>query len=326
MRRSKGPAAVAPPIRNEKWPPEPVFSQQPLQWAGMPAQLLEAADSQAALRQELSRHGVGIECRKGRAPTTPNSNAVLYCKVGEFAACGIAHGHGDNGHWAAEWAAQCALSLLFTEVLTPTAPSATGGGSRLPHEHTMHRIFNIVHDALYYRADALGYDLAEGGCTLTLCVTQLTTGAVQAAWVGDALCVLGDAAGVGMEVLTSIDDFSIEKSRPLRGLHQLDSAITTNPAISRKLGYKAIQEHGGSHDPCIRHLRLKEKGKGQFLLCASNGVWEMLTHRQAAEVVAREGRAGVSRGVGALAEAARNMWSEDETDETEDISIIAVWF
>lgn len=161
---------------------EQEFEHKRLYASGLPD------DDLKALRDKLSSFGVGISCRKGRKPETPNQDNILFCKTSRFTIAGVADGHGEDGHWASTWVAFYAMSLVLTEVVAE---------DRLPSEYDLVRIFNLCHEALTLRSKSgaeedgtSDFDLQSSGSTLSLCFMDHQSQAAVSAWVGDSRAVM----------------------------------------------------------------------------------------------------------------------------------------
>mmetsp|Transcript_39940 Transcript_39940/g.72835 ORF Transcript_39940/g.72835 Transcript_39940/m.72835 type:complete len:430 (+) Transcript_39940:80-1369(+) len=306
--------------------------------------------SGTTLLSRMLLESAGIVCRKGRCREVPNQDSVLYLRSGSVICCGLADGFGACGSWASDWVVQCAMSLLLSEVCRAQQPGETPVNCQdpatLPSNYTMSRIYHIVHDALVKRAGAIGEDIGESGASLSLCLLDLQSREVVTAWIGDAHCIVGQADGSIEEVLTQVDyeseressSFQLHSSREsirsLKGYNEdinarLLTHLYSNPAADRRFGSQILHDHGGSHLAEVRRYILKNvhPGVGQFLMLATNGIWDALESQETAmRTIAHYGRNHPEQAVQALAEEARATWNHDEEDEeTDDISVILVW-
>lgn len=306
-----------------------------------------------ALDARLALEGAGIVCRKGRSLEVPNQDSVLFLRSGPLICCGLVDGFGTCGQWAANWVAQCTTSLLLSEVCLgkPLSGEPTVNSKMsisLPTDRTVGRIYNIVHDALVLRASEVGQDIRESGASLSLCMVDCQTREVLISWIGDAHCLIGQDDGTVEQNLTQVLSYNsgelvfdgqsswttMSSLKSLRGYTEetkknLAKDLFQNPASNRRLGSQCLHEHGGSHTGLVRRYTLQEppEGVSQFLLCATNGIWDALDGPEVASAtVASTCRENPDRAVQNLCQKAKENWNADEDDEeTDDMSVILVW-
>jgi len=245
--------------------------------------------------------------------------------------CGIADGHGYDGHWVSHWVVRLALCLLLDE-LTQTGT--------LPTDGVVRTIFERTHNTLEQCAATEVFDLSLSGCTLSLCAVDRKTGSAMLAWAGDSRCLAGRprSALTGTEVMAATADHKpqddAERRRITSSGGSVAQLIAGTPhrvfvrgrdspglAMSRAVGDLVAHSVGVIHEPGITRLTLQE---GQFLLCCSDGVWEFVDTGQAAGIVGRAGRAGVREATQSLARLSRERWLQ-ESSVSDDITAIAIW-
>jgi protein phosphatase 2C family protein 2/3 len=93
-------------------------------------------------------------------------------------------------------------------------------------------------------------------------------------------------------------------------------------AMSRSLGDHAVAEIGVIAVPSISTFTVTPKD--EFLILASDGVWEFLSSQQAVTIVAKHINEGSTKACQALIEAAALQWHEEEGEYRDDITAIVV--
>jgi serine/threonine protein phosphatase PrpC len=278
-------------------------------------------------RTALADLGIGICCHKAKKPQQPNQDNVFFCKMGRFTLCGVADGHGPDGHWASHWAARFVLRLLMVELDRTGAP---------PGDDVFRKVFDFTHRCLRVVSNTTGFDLNMSGATLTVCVVDHQEHQVVAAWVGDSRCAIGKAGSSYGESLTrdhkpqdAQEKKRIEASGgevvKLEGdiPHRIFVRNSAGPglAMSRAIGDAIAHTIGVIHEPDI----VRCQAKGKFLLCCSDGVWEFIESTEAVQMVDQFGRQKVRQAVELLTLESRKRWLTEEECLTDDISAICVY-
>lgn len=98
-------------------------------------------------------------------------------------------------------------------------------------------------------------------------------------------------------------------------------------SMTRAIGDLTLHSFGVIHKPGHKrvHLRPKDEGVEQCVLCCSDGVWEFFSSEEAAQLIAKAGRENVASATEELVKQARTRWFEQEEDETDDLSAIVIW-
>jgi len=285
------------------------------------------ATNEADLRGILKAAGMAIHCKKGRKPEQPNQDNVIFCRMGDLTICGVADGHGPDGHWASHWAARYVLKLLLDQV------KALG---RAPDDNALTRIFDITHEATKLRSKQDNFDLTMSGSTLTICVIDHKQKSVASAWVGDSRCGLGRPGGVKGQSLTMDHkpQDELETARIVASGGEVVQLPNDVPhrvfirggqvpglAMSRAVGDLIAHSVGVVHSPGIARAQLQD----HFVLCCSDGVWEFIESDEAGAMVSKFGRAGVGDACEMLMKESRKRWLDEEQSLTDDISGIIIW-
>jgi protein phosphatase PTC2/3 len=105
----------------------------------------------------------------------------------------------------------------------------------------------------------------------------------------------------------------------------LDASCTQiGLAMSRSIGDHSVSAIGVIAEPVV--INYQVDGNDEFLILASDGVWEFLDSQDAVDVVARnlQDRDDASKACQALIEAAAKRWHEEEGEYRDDITAIVV--
>jgi len=296
----------------------------------------------------MAGQSVAVSCVKARKPDSPNQDNVFLCRIHGLTLCGVADGHGQNGHWASSWVVEFVLYLWITKVSV---------NAKLPDDNTIRWIFNLTHEALMLRAGSNDVDLSESGSTLTLCVLDHSQEMAVTAWVGDSRCVRGHGSELIAESLSDdhkpqqyrersriiahggrvsscglVDAGSGKLPRESRCIPRATGALSGESAsglsMSRSMGDGLYQTVGVIHDPEIRRVALRDQlgEQTQFVLCCSDGIWEFVTNEEAVRLVGGFGRRNAEYAAETLLQRARLRWLQKLSGErTDDISVVVVW-
>lgn len=290
-----------------------------------------------AVLERLAGLGVGIACRKGRK-ASPNQDNVFFCRVGSITFCGVADGHGDFGHWASHWVARYASAVLA---------EAISDGSCFPTAQIMEKVFHFAHEALEMRSDEDEFDVELSGSTLSVCCIDHEARTIIAGWAGDSTSIRawGPVSDLKVEALTVDHNPKDpqERKRILASGGQIcahEGSTRVNPvpkvhgapvdpsaglAVTRALGDVSMSRCGVSARPS--HKKVTCSRGAEFALVCSDGIWEYLSHRDAAVVVAEYGPSRASEAAQALVAQSRERWMAERPDggDTDDLSAVVVW-
>mmetsp|Transcript_43267 Transcript_43267/g.63466 ORF Transcript_43267/g.63466 Transcript_43267/m.63466 type:complete len:489 (+) Transcript_43267:202-1668(+) len=167
-------------------------------------------------------------------------------------------------------------------------------------------------------------------------------GKLWSAWAGDSRAVMakrapGGGTGLVAENLTSDHnpDTPAEKARilaaggfvsppPEPGLSArvwLDAEMTQiGLAMARSLGDRAVKDIGVIPEPEVRQRDIQPED--QFMILATDGVWEFVDSQEAVNIVAKHLRNGATAACQKLIETAAERWRYNEGDYRDDITAI----
>jgi len=93
-------------------------------------------------------------------------------------------------------------------------------------------------------------------------------------------------------------------------------------AMARSLGDHAVKPVGVIAEPVVSHHKLRDED--DFMIIATDGVWEFLSSQEAVDIVSSEINHGASYACQRLIEAAASKWHEHEGDYRDDITALVV--
>lgn len=284
--------------------------------------------SLADVRTTMNKLGMAYCCKKGHKPEQPNQDNCFVCHTGTLTLCGVADGHGRDGHWVSHWVMRAVLYLLLLEV------EALGGNA--PGQEVLHEIFILANQVLAAVQKRDGFDTYLSGTTLTVCVLDREAGAVCCAWCGDSRATVGTAVGKADTLSKDHKPELPEEKKRIVAMGgevvRLEGDIphrvfkkggeTPGLAMSRALGDGAGHEVGVTGKPDIKRLAIEPGG---YLLCCSDGVWEFIKNSEATKMVHGGGKADVQQSCERLCQESRKRWLNEDPGMTDDISGILVY-
>jgi len=103
----------------------------------------------------------------------------------------------------------------------------------------------------------------------------------------------------------------------------LDSSCTQiGLAMSRSIGDHAVTDVGVVAEPVVTSHEINEED--DFLILASDGVWEFISSEEAVDIVSKNLSKGSTRACQLLIEAAAEKWHQEEGDYRDDITALVV--
>lgn len=285
-----------------------------------------------AARERLAKEaGIAVLCSKALKPELPNQDNYFFCQAAQFLLCGVADGHGLEGHWVSHWAARFVLRMLLSD------PCVVEG--KLPENEAIARIFDQTHEALKLAAQAEGFDLVLSGATLTVVLIHRSSRSALLAWVGDSRGVVGRMGAKGAEIAVATRDHKPqdpgEKRRIVSSGGEVVSYGADLPhrvfvqgqeapglAMSRAVGDLLAHSVGVIHSPSFKRFTFEAD---HCLLCCSDGVWEFIKNSEALKMVAPLGPSRSGEAVKLLVNEAQDRWLHEEQNLTDDITAILVW-
>jgi len=271
----------------------------------------------------LDEAGLGYTCRKGLKPDKGNSDSWFVVKVKEdHTLYGVMNGHGQQGHTIANFVRRNLPKLVVQD------PRFEKGLSELPAVcldafEKMQRMIEVTH----------ARDAQLSGTTATLVIHDHRKGQLTIAHVGDSSAVLVKSSDAVLLTRVHKPDLPDEKERIEKtggrvvfdgyANHRVYVKNGRYPGLnmSRALGDILGREAGLISTP---EVKVHDLGPDdQSLLICSDGVWEFIEPRQAADVVREFKPEAYMAAADALAKRAWDRWIQEEGGAVvDDITVI----
>mmetsp|Transcript_10106 Transcript_10106/g.23380 ORF Transcript_10106/g.23380 Transcript_10106/m.23380 type:complete len:106 (-) Transcript_10106:33-350(-) len=92
--------------------------------------------------------------------------------------------------------------------------------------------------------------------------------------------------------------------------------------MSRSIGDHAVKDVGVIAEPTVTSTQISEKD--EFVILASDGVWEFISSPEAVRIVGNCIAKGASKACQTLIEAAANKWHQEEGNYRDDITALVI--
>jgi len=280
---------------------------------------------------------VGYACRKGRKPSGRQPNQDSWCVhrvPGKLSAYGVFDGHGEKGHLISDFTRQ----TLTKEVLR--------GLKKCEHETdrsisaTLEEGYRQTQKSLMAKPH-LGVQLS--GTTATVVVHDHARERLTISHVGDSTAVLVKrkvGSAHELEGIALTRDHKPELEDEKRRIEQSGGRVSfdgychrvvkkhgAGPGLnmSRSLGDGvAHRVCGVSADPEVEECRLSPEDHA--LLVCSDGIWEVITPQEAADILKEYGQWQAMSAAKRLADEAARRWLQGTNGEmTDDITAIVAF-
>jgi serine/threonine protein phosphatase PrpC len=278
----------------------------------------------------LAVRGLAFSCKKGLKPESPNQDDFsIYIEPG-CALLSVYDGHGTQGHRISNFVHDALPKLILSDANLKARPI-----------DAISSAFRKVHKSLKQfcaeTANRVSCDLS--GTTATTLLIQGDK--LYVGHVGDSRAVLGWS------------DQGVYKAKPLTRDHKpnlpeeqarIEAAggeVKKMPndipyrvfkrgeefpglAMSRALGDFDAHQFGVIHLAEVSVFKLSQTD--EFVILASDGVWEFISDQEAIDIVSKYGRSGVRAASEALAKAAWDYWITNENGEiVDDITVLIAY-
>eukprot|EP00392_Amoebophrya_sp_AT5.2_P015136 g15330.t1 len=316
----------------------------------------DAKRAQEKTREELNRLGIGIACKKGMKPESPNQDAfsVMYA-CDEFLLTGVYDGHGAHGHHVSQFVKDTLPKLFLNDPNRSKDPCSA-----------LRESFSRCQKLIEHGEKHATLQAGMSGSTCTLAYQPLQgdkKGQIFIAYVGDSrACMVSRArnGGKGFTGRSLTEDHKpslpAEKARIEAGggrvlfdgffNHRVFAKGQMYPGLNIKervethfsVFFSASKKMSRAFGDCVAHreaglcaepeitiIRVQPDDVG--LLVCSDGVWEFLDGATAAQCAMGAVGGGCADGAEQLAKVSWAMWMEDSDNEiSDDITAVLVMF
>mmetsp|Transcript_73763 Transcript_73763/g.149187 ORF Transcript_73763/g.149187 Transcript_73763/m.149187 type:complete len:339 (-) Transcript_73763:129-1145(-) len=279
----------------------------------------------------LKRAALGCVCRKGLKPESPSQDDFCVFHTGLATLVGVFDGHGPFGHDVAN----------FVQENLPREFLKSESFQQNDIERALKEAFSATQQKCLEKAE-----LEEGSLDCSLSGTTATMAFVKKsvlyiANVGDSTAILAkktSGKAYGWEQITRLHRLSDEDERQRvedagGQVKRLDGDLPQRLFLKDKLypgliNSRSLGDTIGASCGVICEAdvkRIEFRGKDQFMLLCSDGVWEFFEMQEAVDLVAPFGKAKAQEAAEALAKEAWKRWIQEEGNVVDDITVIVCW-
>eukprot|EP00826_Nyctotherus_ovalis_P027437 TRINITY_DN2144_c0_g1_i9.p1 TRINITY_DN2144_c0_g1~~TRINITY_DN2144_c0_g1_i9.p1 ORF type:complete len:286 (-),score=77.24 TRINITY_DN2144_c0_g1_i9:82-939(-) len=277
---------------------------------------------------ELKRRGIGYACKKG-AKSAPNQDDFFILIDGDTTILGVFDGHGLFGHYCSYAVQQLIPKLLLSNK-----------SYKDNLEIALKETFLTADEALRGIAVQEGKFSADlSGTTATVVVHRNDD--LYFAHVGDSRAIMCKMNTDGKLIAAEMThDHCPENSEEEKRIEQSGGEVrrqdSDSPArvfcrdanypglaMSRAIGDTVAKSFGVIADPETSAYRVQRADN--FLVLATDGVWEFLEEQDVASMVYMNGKQRVDKSAAHIAEYAFSVWLEQENNTTDDITCIVYY-
>jgi len=275
--------------------------------------------------------GIGLSCKKGLKPESPNQDDFFIVKIDDWALYGVFDGHGPFGHDISNYVQRELPKLIYNNEHFWNNPKAA-----------LRFSFNQVHRDLEKTAASTNrFNCSLSGTTATVILSR--NNKLYIAHVGDSRAVIASLCNTSkrLEAIDLTNDhkpnLEIEKRRILQCGGQvrrlegdipyrvfLKGRLYPGLAMSRAIGDTLGTSAGVIPDPDVSEYDLDES-RDIFLIICSDGVWEFISSQEAVDMVAQGGIEGVQESSELLARESWQRWINEEQNVVDDITAQVIY-
>eukprot|EP00437_Effrenium_voratum_P006452 CAMPEP_0181429528 /NCGR_PEP_ID=MMETSP1110-20121109/17248_1 /TAXON_ID=174948 /ORGANISM="Symbiodinium sp., Strain CCMP421" /LENGTH=527 /DNA_ID=CAMNT_0023552803 /DNA_START=60 /DNA_END=1643 /DNA_ORIENTATION=+ len=276
-------------------------------------------------------HTIGVHCQRGQKPDSPNQDDFWILQTQDWLLCGVADGHGSNGHFVSH----------YVQEHLPQAVVRHLRDSKFDWRTSVSSAFSEVQINM---AEHIPDKAFESGSTASVVLLakdgpgwKLHTG-----FVGDSVVLYAkkasNAANFELDMVTSTHrpDRQDEMKRISKSNGQvIQSEDPTSPsrlrvpsgdmAMSRAFGDIDAHLYGLSSEPEFPEERVMQAGDEHLIILCSDGVWDMLNPREAVQICSKFPAEDAQRAAERLCAKAQSRWQQEvESGAIDDITAIVI--
>ncbi|CAE8639245.1 unnamed protein product, partial [Polarella glacialis] len=278
-------------------------------------------------------HAIGVHCQRGQKPTSPNQDDFFVLQKQGWLLCGVADGHGIDGHHVSHFVQERLPKSLLSR-RKDIADDWRGASSSAFLEVMEQMQVDIPKQCV------------ESGTTAS--VVWMVTDVkglmkVRTAHVGDSCIVYGSKrkGEVNWQAELLTDVHKPDRKDEAARIEKMGGTVIPSPdgsqparlavpsgdmAMSRAMGDLDAHKCGLVAEPeCSKELIL-EDGVDHMLLIGSDGIWDMLTPLEAVSIVGKFAPDDTQRAAERLCAKAQSRWQHKVTQSgvIDDITLIVI--
>jgi len=291
-------------------------------------------------KELLKKLGVGICCKKGLKPESPNQDSFSFTYVADmFSLYGVYDGHGPSGHDVSQFVKEMLPKLFLQHQKRSIDP-----------ETALHDSFVKCQQLIEMQVDEKKLDASMSGCTVSVVYRPAHGEFIVVAHVGDSRAVLASTRDNGGR--KGDDECTVEESTFLDltvdhkpNLPKEKKYIEANGGrvvfdgfynyrvfakgamypglnMSRALGDTMGHKVGLNGVPDVERIPLNKEKDKMILLC-TDGVWEFIDSEEAVTIAMREKAPACAAET--LAQMSWDRWLGDSEGEiSDDITAVCI--
>lgn len=278
-------------------------------------------------------HNIGVHCQRGQKPGSPNQDDFFVLQTPEWLLCGVADGHGSEGHFVSHFVQE----RLPEAVLKRLKPE-----NLADWRSCVRSAFEEVQEQLQ---EQLPDKALESGTTASM-VLLYPDGAgawrLSGAFIGDSIVVYARRADVDdlfqVVMVTSthrpdrqdeLERIASSRGKVIPGYDGSPSRLRVpsgDVAMSRAFGDIDAHMYGMSSEPEFVDECLLQDSQEHLIIMCSDGVWDVLTPREAVTIVSKFAADDAQRAAERLASKAQSRWQQQECYDgsIDDITVIVI--
>jgi serine/threonine protein phosphatase PrpC len=285
----------------------------------------EVSDGNAGAdcKASLNGQGIGLVCKKGLKPESPNQDSYSLLKTETFTLYGVFDGHGPNGHDVSNFVVKHLFMIFLKCENHLTQPEAA-----------LKYAFETIQESLGAESTI---NAEMSGSTCTVVFQPLDRKEITVAHVGDSRAIMMLRGGACQDLTEDHKpNLPGEKERIEKAGGRVvfdgyfNHRVFTRDGrgglnMSRALGDTVAHKAGVTATPETKTVQLT--GKEEALIICTDGVWEFIESEEAVKLVHKYPRDKVQSAAEELAKQSWDKWIEDSDGEvSDDITAIISFF
>jgi len=277
-------------------------------------------------KEMLKELGLGICCRKGLKPESPNQDSFSITYVADmFSLYGVYDGHGPSGHDVSQFVKEMLPKLFLQHPKRASDP-----------ESALRDVFIKVQGLMCMCVDDKSLDASMSGCTVSMIYRPANDEYIVVAHVGDSRAVMAKGGAGEATDLTIDHKPNLPKEKEYIENHGgrvvfdgfynyrmfAKGAMYPGLNMSRALGDTMAHKVGLNGVPDVEKIPLS-KDKDKMILLCTDGVWEFIDSKEAVKLAMKEKT--VTQAAESLSKLSWDRWLADSEGEiTDDITAMCI--
>jgi len=287
------------------------------------------------LKDQLAGMGIGYACHKGLKPESPNQDDFFIIRIDEWGLYGVFDGHGPFGHDVSNFVQREFPKQLYGPEFLAAKPDRISDCMKDGFEKVQQRL------EAYCNMPNVRTCATLSGTTASVVYHRIKEKRLVCAHVGDSRVVIGrrlaDGSWEAEELARDHKPDNEEERRRITAHggvvrriagdipHRvfLQGKMFPGLAMSRALGDLIGHKAGVICTPEVTDYHIKPED--EFLILASDGIWEFIDSQECVEKVASYGRDQLAACVEDICSDAWSRWKREEGNVVDDITLELIY-